>query len=93
MPLSQRAQVMFQARKLFQQHRRELAAAITAEHGKTPADAEGEVGRAIEHIEFACGIPQALKGEFSEQVSGGIDVFSVRQPLGVVAGVTPFNFQ
>ena len=91
-PLSQRVQLMFRARELFDQNRHALAEAITAEHGKTTADAEGEVARAIENIEFACGIPQVLKGEFSEQVSGGVDVHSVLQPLGVAAGVTPFNF-
>jgi malonate-semialdehyde dehydrogenase (acetylating)/methylmalonate-semialdehyde dehydrogenase len=70
----------------------ELAALITREHGKVLSDARGEVTRGLEVIEFACGIPTLLKGEFSEQASGGIDVYSIRQPLGVVAGITPFNF-
>ena len=70
----------------------ELAAAISAEHGKVLADALGEVGRGQEVVEFACGIPHLLKGGYSESVSTGTDVHSIRQPLGVVAGITPFNF-
>jgi malonate-semialdehyde dehydrogenase (acetylating)/methylmalonate-semialdehyde dehydrogenase len=70
----------------------ELAAIITAEHGKVLGDAAGEIARGLENVEFACGVPHLLKGGFSEQVSSGIDVYSIRQPLGVVAGITPFNF-
>ena len=65
---------------------------LTAEHGKVPSDALGEIARGLENLEFACGIPNLLKGGFSEQVSGGVDVYQIRQPLGVVAGITPFNF-
>ena len=87
-----RARVMFAFRELLVQHEDELAAIISAEHGKTIDDAKGEVVRGREVVEFACGIPQMLKGEYNDQVSGGIDSFSFRQPLGVVAGITPFNF-
>ena len=73
-------------------HRDDLARLITAEHGKVLEDARGEVARGIEVVEFACGIPHLLKGEFSEDVSTGVDASSIRQPLGVVAGITPFNF-
>ncbi|MCX7662541.1 MAG: CoA-acylating methylmalonate-semialdehyde dehydrogenase, partial [Tepidimonas fonticaldi] len=78
--------------ELLNQHRDELAAMITAEHGKVFTDAQGEVTRGIEIVEFACGIPQLLKGDYTEQVSTGIDNWTMRQPLGVVAGITPFNF-
>jgi len=71
---------------------RRAARAITIEHGKTFSDAQGEVDRAVDIIEFACGIPQLLKGDFTDQVSTGIDNWTLRQPLGVVAGITPFNF-
>ena len=91
-PLSRRAETMFRFRELVDANRREIAALITLEHGKTQADALGEVARGIENIEFACGIPHLLKGGFSEQVSHGVDVFQIHQPLGVVAGITPFNF-
>ena len=91
-PVGQRAAVLFRLRELLEGNRKELAALVTAEHGKVPADAEGEVARGLENVEFACGIPHLLKGGFSEQVSGGVDVYSIRQPLGVVAGITPFNF-
>jgi malonate-semialdehyde dehydrogenase (acetylating)/methylmalonate-semialdehyde dehydrogenase len=91
-PPLRRARVLFKFKEAMERNTRRLAAIITAEHGKTLADAEGEVQRGIEVIEFACGIPQLLKGEYSEAVATGIDVFSVRQPLGVVAGITPFNF-
>ena len=91
-PLSRRAEIMFRFRELVDANRREIAALITFEHGKTHADAMGEVARGIENIEFACGIPHLLKGGFSEQVSHGVDVFQIHQPLGVVAGITPFNF-
>ncbi len=90
--LARRAEIMFRIRNLVDAHRSDIAAHLTAEHGKVPSDALGEVARGLENIEFACGIPQLLKGGFSEQASTGVDVFSIRQPLGVVAGITPFNF-
>ena len=90
--LSQRAEVMFKLRELVDANRRRIAEIITLEHGKTIPDALGEVARGLENIEFACGIPHLLKGGFSEQASRGVDVFQIRQPLGVVAGITPFNF-
>jgi malonate-semialdehyde dehydrogenase (acetylating) / methylmalonate-semialdehyde dehydrogenase len=90
--LSKRTEVMFRIRNLVEAHRREIAAHLTTEHGKVPSDALGEVARGIENLEFATGIPHLLKGGFSEQVSTGIDVYQIRQPLGVVAGITPFNF-
>ncbi|WP_370943493.1 CoA-acylating methylmalonate-semialdehyde dehydrogenase [Amycolatopsis sp. cg5] len=90
--LSSRVRILFKFRELVDAHRDELAALITAEHGKVLSDAAGEVQRGLEVVEFACGIPQLLKGEHSEQVSRGIDAYSIRQPLGVVAGITPFNF-
>ena len=90
--LGKRAEILFKARAIFDARRDELANIITAEHGKVPSDAAGEIARGLENVEFACGIPHLLKGGFSEQVAGGVDVFSVRQPLGVVAGITPFNF-
>ena len=83
---------MFKLRELVDANRRRIAEMITAEHGKTVPDAMGEVARGLENIEFACGIPNLLKGGFSEQASRGIDVYQIRQPLGVVAGITPFNF-
>src|SRR5204862_1588861 len=79
-------------RELFDAHREEIAQLLTAEHGKVLSDAMGEVARGIEVIEYCCGIPTLLKGGFTEQASTGIDVYSIRQPLGVVAGITPFNF-
>ena len=91
-PLSRRAEVMFKLRELVDANRREIAELLTLEHGKTVPDAMGEVARGLENIEFACGVPQLLKGGFSEQASRGIDVYQIRQPLGVVAGITPFNF-
>jgi malonate-semialdehyde dehydrogenase (acetylating)/methylmalonate-semialdehyde dehydrogenase len=91
-PLSRRAETMFRFRELVDANRRDIAALITLEHGKTQSDAMGEVARGIENIEFACGIPNLLKGGFSEQASRGVDVFQIHQPLGVVAGITPFNF-
>ncbi|CUA94562.1 CoA-acylating methylmalonate-semialdehyde dehydrogenase [Thiomonas bhubaneswarensis] len=91
-PPIRRARVMFKFLDLLNQHRDTLAAMITAEHGKVFTDAQGEVTRGIEIVEFACGIPQLLKGDYTEQVSTGIDNWTMRQPLGVVAGVTPFNF-
>ncbi len=91
-PLSRRAEVMFKLRELVDANRRQIAELVTSEHGKTLPDAMGEVARGLENIEFACGIPNLLKGGFSEQVSRGIDVYQIRQALGVVAGITPFNF-
>ena len=91
-PPLRRARVMFKFKELMERHSAELAAAITAEHGKVFTDAEGELTRGMEVVEFACGIPQLLKGEFSEQVGTGIDMYSIRQPLGVCVGITPFNF-
>jgi malonate-semialdehyde dehydrogenase (acetylating) / methylmalonate-semialdehyde dehydrogenase len=92
MPLARRARTMFAFRELLQQHKEELARLITAEHGKVLSDAMGEVERGGEVVDFACGLPHLLKGEFSENVSTGVDTYSIRQPLGVVAGITPFNF-
>ncbi len=91
-PPIRRARVMFKYLELINAHKDELAHAITAEHGKVFTDAQGEVTRGIDIIEFACGIPQLLKGDFTDQVSTGIDNWTLRQPLGVVAGITPFNF-
>ncbi len=90
--LSRRTAVLFRFRELLVEHSDELAGIITAEHGKVTSDAGGEIARGLENVEFACGIAQLLKGGFSEQVSAGVDVYSIRQPLGVVAGITPFNF-
>jgi len=90
--LSKRTDIMFKIRNLVEAHRHEIAALLTAEHGKVTSDALGEIARGIENLEFATGIPSLLKGGFSEQVSGGVDVYQIRQPLGVVAGITPFNF-
>ena len=91
-PPIRRARVLNQFLALLNQHRDTLAAMITAEHGKVFTDAQGEVTRGIDIVEFACGIPQLLKGDYTEQVSTGIDNWTMRQPLGVVAGITPFNF-
>ena len=90
--LSRRQELFFRIRELFHRRREDLAALLTEEHGKVFSDALGEVQRGLEVIEYACGIPTLLKGEFSEQASTGIDVYSIRQPMGVVAGITPFNF-
>jgi len=90
--LSKRAEIMFRIRNLVDAHRKELAALLTAEHGKVPSDALGEIARGLENLEFSTGIPTLLKGGYSEQVSTGIDIYQIRQPLGVVAGITPFNF-
>jgi malonate-semialdehyde dehydrogenase (acetylating)/methylmalonate-semialdehyde dehydrogenase len=90
--LSRRAEVMFHLRELIDANRKEIASILTAEHGKVMADALGEVARGLENVEFACGVPHLMKGGFSEQAATGVDVFSIRQPLGVVAGITPFNF-
>ena len=91
-PPIRRARVMNKYLQLLNEHRDELAAMITAEHGKVFTDAQGEVTRGIDIVEFACGVPQLLKGDFTDQVSTGIDNWTLRQPLGVVAGITPFNF-
>jgi malonate-semialdehyde dehydrogenase (acetylating)/methylmalonate-semialdehyde dehydrogenase len=90
--LSRRSAVLFAFRDLLHTREAELAAIITAEHGKVGADASGEIARGLENVEFATGVPNLLKGGFSEQASTGVDVYSIRQPLGVVAGITPFNF-
>ena len=91
-PLARRVRVLFAFREALERRKDELARAISAEHGKVVADALGEVSRGQEVVEFACGIPHLLKGGYSESVSTGTDVHSIRQPLGVVAGITPFNF-
>jgi len=90
--LSRRATVLFAFRELVRDHAVELAKLITDEHGKVATDAAGEVSRGLEVVEFACGIPHLLKGGYSENVSTGVDSYSIRQPVGVVAGITPFNF-
>jgi malonate-semialdehyde dehydrogenase (acetylating) / methylmalonate-semialdehyde dehydrogenase len=91
-PPIRRARHMFRFLELLNKHQDDLARAITAEHGKVFTDARGEVSRGIDIVEFACGIPQLLKGDYTDQVSTGIDNWTMRQPLGVVAGITPFNF-
>ncbi|HTP38983.1 MAG TPA: CoA-acylating methylmalonate-semialdehyde dehydrogenase [Steroidobacteraceae bacterium] len=91
-PPIRRARILFRFLELLNRERDTLAQLITAEHGKVFSDAQGEVGRGIDIVEFACGIPHLLKGDFTEQVSTGIDNWTLRQPLGVVAGITPFNF-
>jgi len=91
-PPTQRARILFRYRDLVHRHLDELARLVSSEHGKTLDDARGSVTRGLEVIEFACGIPQLLKGEYNENVSRGVDSYSVRQPLGVCAGITPFNF-
>ena len=91
-PVTRRQNVMFEFRRIVSDRRRQLAEVITSEHGKTVPDALGEVQRGLEVIEFACNIAQLVKGEYSEQVSTGVDTYTIRQPLGVVAGITPFNF-
>jgi len=90
--LSKRAEILFAIRELLEQRKPDLARIVTSQHGKVVSDAAGEVQRGIENVEYATGIPNLLKGGFSEQVSTGVDVYSIRQPLGVVAGITPFNF-
>ena len=91
-PPAKRAMIMFEFRDLLRKHTNELAELLSAEHGKTLPDANGEIARGIEVVEFACGIPQLLKGEYSEAVAVNVDSHTVRQPVGVVAGITPFNF-
>lgn len=92
MPALRRARCMFRLKNLIEDHKDELAALLTSEHGKVRDDALGEVIRGLEVVEFACGAPQLLKGEFTDTVGSGVDAWSFRQPLGVVAGITPFNF-
>jgi malonate-semialdehyde dehydrogenase (acetylating) / methylmalonate-semialdehyde dehydrogenase len=92
MSLSRRTELFFRIRELVHDHAEDLARILTLEHGKVLSDAKGEVARGLEVIEFCCGIPELLKGGYSEQASTGIDVYSIRQPLGVVGGITPFNF-
>ncbi|MEI7791816.1 MAG: aldehyde dehydrogenase family protein, partial [Alphaproteobacteria bacterium] len=91
-PPAKRAKVMYEMRRLLEAKKDVLARAISTEHGKTHIDALGEVARGQEVVEFACGIPHLLKGSFSKNVSSGVDTYDERQPLGVVAGITPFNF-
>src|SRR4051794_34301563 len=90
--LSRRSAVLFDFRELLHQRQADLAAIVTAEHGKVLGDALGEVARGLENVEFATGVPHLMKGGFSEQAATDVDVYSIRQPLGVVAGITPFNF-
>ena len=90
--LGRRTKILFAFRELVNEKARQIAEVISDEHGKVVSDAEGEVQRGLEVVEFACGIPTLLKGEYSDQVSNGVDLFSFREPLGVVAGITPFNF-
>ncbi|HRN61133.1 MAG TPA: aldehyde dehydrogenase family protein, partial [Luteimonas sp.] len=87
-----RARVMFEFRRLLEANMEELAALLSSEHGKVLSDARGDLQRGLEVIEFSCGIPHLLKGEYTQGAGPGIDVYSMRQPLGVVAGITPFNF-
>jgi malonate-semialdehyde dehydrogenase (acetylating) / methylmalonate-semialdehyde dehydrogenase len=91
-PLGKHTAVLFRFRELLAAHTDELARLVSREHGKVVSDAAGEVGRGLEVVEFACGLPQLLKGEYSDQAATGVDVYSFREPLGVVAGITPFNF-
>src|SRR4029453_9869428 len=87
-----RARVMFKFKELVEKNIDSLAELLASEHGKVVADAKGDVQRGLEVIEFSCGIPHALKGEYTQGAGPGIDVYSMRQPLGIVAGITPFNF-
>ncbi|MGD0732627.1 MAG: CoA-acylating methylmalonate-semialdehyde dehydrogenase [Terracidiphilus sp.] len=91
-PLARRAEIMFRLHSLVAENRLRLAQCVSLENGKTIADAMGEVARGLENLEFACGVPNLLKGGYTEQASRGVDVYQIRQPLGVVAGITPFNF-
>src|SRR4051794_5746449 len=90
--LGRRTDIFFRIRRLVDEHREDIGRLLTAEHGKVLSDAMGEVARGLEVIEFCCGLPELLKGGFSEQASTGVDVYSIRQPVGVCAGITPFNF-
>ncbi|MGQ3179620.1 MAG: aldehyde dehydrogenase family protein, partial [Blastomonas fulva] len=87
-----RARVMFRFKALIERHIDELAEMLSAEHGKVIADSRGDIQRGLEVVEFCCGIPHALKGEYSQGAGPGIDVYSMRQPIGIGAGITPFNF-
>jgi malonate-semialdehyde dehydrogenase (acetylating)/methylmalonate-semialdehyde dehydrogenase len=87
--ISKRTEILFRIRNLVDQHRNDIAALLTAEHGKVPSDALGEIARGLENLEFACGIPQLLKGGFSEQASTGVDVYQIRQPLAELVDVHP----
>jgi malonate-semialdehyde dehydrogenase (acetylating)/methylmalonate-semialdehyde dehydrogenase len=91
-PLGKRTDLLFRLRELIRAHRDDLATIVTREHGKVLSDARGEVDRGLECVEFACGIPHLLKGSHTSEVSGGVDVHTILQPIGVVAGITPFNF-
>ena len=91
-PVLRRARVMFRFKELIERDRAEMAALVTQEHGKVLHDADGSIQRGLEVVEFACGMPHLIKGEYSEQVGTGVDSYSMRQPLGVCAGITPFNF-
>ncbi len=91
-PVLRRAKVMFKLKELIERDRDEIAALITQEHGKVLHDAAGSVQRGLEVVEFACGIPHLIKGEYNDQVGTGVDCYSMRQPLGVCVGITPFNF-
>ena len=90
--LSKRTDILFRFRQLLVEHEEELAMLLTTQHGKVLSDAKGELARGLENVEYACGVPNLLKGEYTEQAATGVDVYSIRQPLGVVAGITPFNF-
>ncbi len=90
--LAKRAEIMFRVRQILDAHRADIARAVTLQHGKVLSDAMGEVARGLENVDYACGIPNLLAGRYAERASTGVDVYSVRQPLGVVAGITPFNF-
>ncbi|MDA8314898.1 MAG: CoA-acylating methylmalonate-semialdehyde dehydrogenase [Actinomycetota bacterium] len=90
--LARRAEILFRIRRTLDAHRGDLARAVTLQHGKVLSDAAGEVARGIDNVDYACGIPNLLAGRYAERASTGVDVYSVRQPLGVVAGITPFNF-
>src|SRR5258706_84142 len=87
-----RARVMFRFKELIERHIDELALLVSSEHGKVLSDAKGSVQRGLEGVEFACGIPHLMKGEYSDNISAGMDLYSIRQPIGVCAGITPFNF-
>lgn len=91
-PIMKRARIMFKLKELIERDRAEIAALITQEHGKVLHDADGSIQRGLENVEFACGIPHLIKGEFNDQVGTGVDCYSMRQPLGVCVGITPFNF-
>ena len=91
-PPIQRARVMFKYKELIEKNEDELTKLIVSEHGKVYEDAKGSLRRGLEVVEYACGIPQVLKGEFTENVGTNVDSWSIRQPLGVCAGITPFNF-